>query len=304
MSRSNLRGIISVVLSAIIFGFSPIAAKFVYSNGGTPFQVLYARYFSLPFLFFLIRIRKIPLKVTRRELGFIFILGILGSVITALTLLYAYVLLPSGTATTLHFLYCVLISIGCVVFFKEKLTWKRGCSVIACTIGVCLLSTPESADNVLGVIIALISAIAYAAYSIILDKSGMHNLHPLTLTLYTGIVAIIFLTVYAMATNSLYFTFNARGWLITIIHYIIFMQLGGIFYMSGIHHIGAQYASILSTLEPLTSVIVGILIFKESFDAASVSGIILIIGGTITVMLANNKTSTPVKSVSSDEKLF
>ncbi len=289
MLRTNHRGIACVVLSAFFFGLLPIVSKYIYANGGTPLQTMYVRCFAIPALYGILRRQRVGLRVTRRQGAWLFALSMLGSIVTGMTLLYSYTLLPSGTATTLHFLYCALTAVGCAVFLKNRLTPLGVGSVLICTLGVSLLSSPQTGGNAAGVFLAVLSAVAYAGYSILLMHSGLHDMHPLKIMFYLNLFALITLTLLNAATGIIAFTMNARGWVAALLLNTALSTAGGVLYVRGVHDIGAQKATVFSTVEPLTSVVVGMLVYREAMRLTGALGVACILGGTL-LLLSEKKT--------------
>lgn len=178
-----MKGIILTMLSAIAFGFAFTLGPMTYGDGGSnPTTLTFLRNaLSLPVLFLILRYQGIPLTVTRKELLSLTILGGIGNAFTTLLLFISFSLIDVGIATTIHFIYPVFVTIGCVLFFKEKLGFKKVVSLLVATCGIaCFFFGVDTSQGlrggmILGLALAVISGVTYAFYIIYLDKSGLKN---------------------------------------------------------------------------------------------------------------------------------
>ena len=120
------KGFSLVILSAVLFGTMPFFAKQIYGMGGNSLTLCFHRFcLSIPFLYLIVRYKyKISLKITGREFRKILVLSLCCAG-TPLLLFQSYRYIPSGIATTIHFVYPILVLLGCVVFYRERLTVKK-----------------------------------------------------------------------------------------------------------------------------------------------------------------------------------
>lgn len=277
--NTKSKGILAVILSGTIFGSMPLMAKIVYEAGGNAISLTFYRFLLiLPFLYLLIKQNKDEnLKITKEELKKIALVGTLGYGATALLLYLSYNYIPSGMATTIHFIYPVFVILGCILFFKEKTNMIKIIAVILCISGVFMFYDGDGSVNFTGIILSFSSSITFAFYTIYLDKSGLKKMNTIKLTFYLCIIASIMIFIFSIATNTFTIDIKPIGWLITLI-LSLSVGLGVNLFQIGIKTVGPQSTSILSTFEPITSVIIGVLILHESFGIKTIigSGLILI----------------------------
>ncbi len=151
----ELKGSVYAVISAIIFGCMPIVAKYLYAEGCNPVSLVVYRYsLALPVLLILAlreqgkdeRERKAAGEPSKRDSGMRitmsqlrqFIILSTGFSLTPILLFSSYNYISSGSATTIHFSYPVLVILASVFIFKEKATWTKIASVVFCVIGLVL----------------------------------------------------------------------------------------------------------------------------------------------------------------------
>lgn len=280
------KGILYVLISAVIFGSMPLMANIVYEGNGNSISLtLYRFLLSTPILYYLIRKEHEDIKLSKVEFYKICLVGIFGYCATALLLYTSYNYISTGTATTLHFIYPVLVIIGGIIFFKEKPNLIKIISVIFCILGIFMFYNGEKEINILGMAIAFLSGITYTFYILYLEKSQLKYLGTYKLTFYLCIVSSAVLLIVCIATGKLVLNMTLKAWFMSLV-LSVSVTLGGVcLFQKGIKLIGSQSTSILSTFEPITSIIIGIFIFNESFGIKTLFGFIFIIIATLLVTL-------------------
>jgi drug/metabolite transporter (DMT)-like permease len=271
-------GYMYTIVSAIIFGLMPLGAKIIYRNGSNSITLAFHRFlFSTPFLYFLAK-RKSgeSLKVGKDQLRKLVILSV-GYISTPMLLLSSYNFISSGTATTIHFIYPVLVLLGCAIFYKEKINFIRGLSCFLCILGSLTFYTSGDSFVALGFIISFTSGITYAFYVIYFAKSDFKGLEAFTIAFYLSLIGSIELFLISIVTDTLTFSLTGFGWILSIFLAITTSAIGTILFQKGTILIGPQKASLLSTFEPLTSVVMGAIVLNEKLGLSSLIGIIFIL---------------------------
>lgn len=292
-------GFLAVIVSAIIFGCLPLIAKVIYSNGGNPFSVIFYRFFlPLPLLWVLSeRLEKNNMKITKEELKQLIIVSLCGYGITALLVFSSYNYISTGVATTLHFTYPIFVTLGITIVYKEKPDFLKIICIILCTIGVILFLNDVKVDNMLGIVLSLLSGVTYAFYILYIDKSILKNLNTFKLTFYLGLISSIFIFIISVATKQFVFKLTPVGWGATIILSIVASVVGFSLFNFGIKTVGSQNASIFSTFEPITSVIIGIFVFNEPFNLQILIGGILIIASVLITVYSENRRYRQIEKI-------
>ncbi|NLJ78724.1 MAG: EamA family transporter [Tissierellia bacterium] len=281
------RGIISVIISATIFGILPLMSKIIYSQGCNSISLVFYRFlFVLPVLYILIyRNPNETLKIDRGDLKKIIWVSLLGHTATSLLLFTSYNYIPSGMATTIHFTYPVFVILGCMIFFREKPSTIKMASVLLCFLGIILFYDGNGGIDPIGIILAFASGITYAFYTVYIDKSGLSKMYTYKLIFYLCLVSAIIVLVFGIVTRSFIINIKPVGWMV-IIALSLLAGLGGVgLYQVGIKTIGPQDTAILSTFEPITSIIVSILVLKEPFGIKIAIGVGLILAAVILISI-------------------
>lgn len=285
-------GYLSVIISGIIFGCMPLFAKIIFKNGGNAVNLVFWRFFiAIIPIYIILKINKnVSLQLTKMEIKQIIILGVLGYSGTAVCLFSSYNYITTGMATTLHFVYPVFVILGYSFLYKQKINLIRFISVLFCTIGIFMLYDGNTSISIVGILLAFLSGITYAFYVLYIDRSGLKTMNPLKLTMYLSLVGSFIMLLFSIATGSFTVVLTPVGWLFTFILSIA-VALGAVSLLSvGIKLIGPQSSSILSTLEPITSVVIGAAVFGEELGIRGIIACSLILIAVVLIAVFDIKT--------------
>lgn len=284
--KKLLKGYIFVILSALIFGLMPLMAKFIYAEGVNPITLVFLRnLFSAPILAALALLTGGSIRIKLKLIPKISIIAVMGCCITPLLLFSSYNHIPSGTATVFHFIYPAAVVLGEFFFLKNKIKYRHIISVIICIIGIALFYNPNSKINLEGSFFALSSGITYAIYVICLSNFRHKEISIFTFSFYVTTICSAVMLFVCVFTNSIAFPQSVLGWLLTIL-FAFSLNVGAmVLFQKGTFLIGGGRASILSTFEPITSILAGVLIFNEDIGVFTIVGTILVITASILIAL-------------------
>lgn len=291
MEKRIIKGYAFVIISGIIYGFMPLIANYVYDNGVTPLSlVLFRNLFSLPVLAILAFIDKKTLKIPKKALPSISIIGLLGSSITPMLLFLSYKFIDSGAATVLHFVYPAFVLLIGVILFKQRTNLQSVISVLLCIFGVSMFNVGDIKLDVTGTTLALVSGVTYASYIVLVSRFKYKNeISGFLFGFYVSLVSFFAMLVICLATNQLSFPQGFLPCVITVL-FAIMVNVGAvILFQQGTFIIGGEKAAVLSTTEPITSVVVGITLLSENLTVASVIGAIAVISASILISLSKEK---------------
>ena len=299
--KSRTIGYTAVMISGMIFGSMPLLAKFIFSQGGNSINLVFWRFFfALPVLFYLIhRNPGVDFKITKLQRKNLLYVGIFGYAATAMTLYISYNYISTGVATTLHFIYPILVILGSAVFYRDRLTFIKFFAGVLSTLGIFLLYNGELSGSLFGIFMALLSGVTYAFYVLYIDKSGLKALHSLKLTFYLSLIASVSMFFFALFTGQFTLHLTLSGWAVTVF-LSIFVTLGAVNLLNvGIQRIGSQSSGILSTLEPITSIIIGVLVFNEILNLPIIIGCVFILSAVI-LIVRYDREGLPVRKPAPD----
>lgn len=290
--NDKVKGIGATLLSAIYFGFVPLLMKTVYAGGGNSFTAAFLRFaFSIPPLLIVLKAKGVDLRITREEFKHFLIITVCGYAGTTLLMFTAYNYIPTGMATTIHFLYPTFTVAGLMIFYREKIKATKIFCVILCLIGIVLFyNGGEGEASLTGIILALSSSFTYAFYTIFLGKSEvLRDIEPMKRLLYMHSIATVMMLIIGLVSGNLNFHMAPLSWGVMALTANLTAFIGALLYQIGVKYIGSESTAMLSTFEPITSVIVGILVYSEPMTLRIFIGCAAIIASTLIIARTESK---------------
>lgn len=290
MHSKTTQGYLFAVLSAIIYGCMPLMSKYIYADGVNPFTLVFLRnLFSVLPLGALAYKECKTLKVAIKSLPSISLISVLGCSFTPMLLFYSYQFIPSGTATVFHFTYPAVVMVAGILLFKNKVQITNIICMLLCVLGVSLFYTPQQTLNPVGSVLALSSAITFAAYVLLLSRFNRRNGSGFLFCFYIALVSSIFSLIICLLTKNLSLPTTLLGWGLCVLFSLLVTTGAVTLFQQSTFLIGGEKASILSTLEPITSVIIGGIVFKEQIGVRVILGTVLVVTASILIVLLGTK---------------
>lgn len=269
------------MVSSVIFGFIPVLSKEGQLSGVSPLTMTFLRMvLSLPVMLAALAARRVPLRLERKELKSVMLLGFFGMAGAMLMLNSSYGLIDVGIATAVHFVYPVLIVLWCVLR-GEKKSAAEWAALALVMIGIALFVERGGGKNqTAGIITALLSGGFYAFY-VIYSARAVKEMNYFKLAFYVCLFAGIALFVFGMIFGGLGFSFGSRGWVTAILVSALSSLCAIPLFQAGVHTAGASRAGVLSTVEPITGFLCGSALLGESVTVYKLIGSALIVTGVI-----------------------
>lgn len=285
MLQKRIQGIVLVTIAAVLFGLMPLWVIKVYDSGGNSIFLSFCRFaLSVPVLFALDR--KFFPGHSHPPPDRKFFVVCVTYVLTPSLLFFSYTRIASGLATTAHFTYPALVLLLCRVMFHQKIPAAKYLCCLLCLGGVALFCTVGDQVDSMGLILALFSAVTYALYVSYLPVSGVQEiLSPFCLTLRLNLAGVIVLAVLNTVMDTWAFHMTLEGWIYTLALSWGTAVGATILFQRGVQLCGPQNAAICSVLEPLTSVVCGVVFLSEPCTSQIVVGISLILSAVFILSL-------------------
>lgn len=284
----KLQGIILTILSAIIFGFTPIIGRLTYEMGSNGVTLGFYRYlFSLPVLFFISSCEDVSIKVDKIQMKGIFRIG-LGVAVTTILLYSSYSYIGVGTATTLHFMYPLMVSFGTVVFYKESIKKSQIICLLLCTAGMAGFLEGGVQTGFRGILMSFLSSISFAYYMVGFERFGVKDIAPSVFTFHMSWIVLAVIGLYGFVSKSLILVLPLRAYGYSLLVALLASVAGAICLQAGIRRLGASTAAVFSTFEPITSVVIGIFVLAEELSIIKLGGCCCILGG-ITYLIVTDR---------------
>lgn len=283
----KLIGTLCAIGAAVCYGTNPLGALNLYAEGMNTPSVLFYR-FGLAWVIVAIVMlfRRESLRVNGREFLTLSALGIL-FIFSSLTLYLSFHRMPAGIASTILFTYPVMTATIMALFFREKITFPTVASIALALAGVLLLYWGDTGGtlNIIGVILVLVSALTYALYIIVVDKSPL-QMSSFKINFYVLLWCAIGMATFALVSGqTLMLPPTPRAWLWVSWLAVVPAIMALVMMVYAAKYLGSTPTAILGALEPTTAVLIGIFVFSEPFTLRLLIGIILILAAVIIVVL-------------------
>lgn len=296
----KLKGYLYAFLAAASYGTNPIFAKPLYADGMNPDSVLLFRYVLavlvlIPIMIWngYLRYRKDPanqsvgsaiaqtFRVGRHSVPQLIVMGILMA-LSSLTLFVSYNYMPVGIASTLLFVYPIMTALIMMLCFGEKLSWLvLGCLLLAC-MGIALLCPLEegtidlSGDFFIGFLIVMLSGLSYAIYLVGLNKTRLRTIASQPVTLYVLVFGTFVFVVRLLISSPLSLPEHPIMWLNLLGLGLLPTIVSLVCTAKAIQYIGSTQTALLGAMEPVTAVVLGVIILGEAVSFRDILGMILI----------------------------
>ena len=288
---SNLKGYLFAAIAAASYGTNPIFAIPLYREGISVTSVLFMRYAMAVAIMFVATMIKSPkaFVIKPKYVGLLAFMGIL-MVLSSIALFESYKYLSAGIASTLLFFYPVMVAIIMAIFYKERLTKKSWACLITAFLGVVILSKNDDGGfiSLLGLTLVMLSSLSYAIYLVYINRGPMKKINTSTITFYVILGGFLVMIPYCLLDGGLMLPKTTPAWINAIGLGFFPTVISLIFTSRAIALIGSTETAIFGALEPLTAVILGILILGETLTITPAIGMILIFV-SVTVLMMKKK---------------
>ncbi len=280
-------------IAAATYGMNPLFALPLYKAGMNPDSVLFFRYlFAIPLLGIMLKARGRSFKLNRREILPLVVMGVLVS-LSSLTLFLSYNYMGAGIASTILFVYPIMVAVIMAVAYKEKLPLQTiVCMVLALAgIGLLYKTADGSTLSLTGTLLVLVSALSYAIYIVGVNQPILKNIATLKVTFYVLLFGLSLFIVRLYTSSELTVPDEWYLWGNLIALAVFPTAISFLCTTSAIQYIGSTPTAILGALEPVTAIIFGVSVFGEVLTLRESVGLVMIIVAVTFVIAGGGITS-------------
>lgn len=295
---NRMKGLVYGVVSSSTFGLIPLFALPVMREGIGVDSVMFYRFGISAFVLGIwLLIKQYDLRINGKELLTLGVLGIFYAM-TALLLTTSYLYIPSGVATTIHFLYPVVVTAMMIFFFKDKVSLPVILAIFMAISGVFLLSNNGAAGPIHweGLLLVLTTVVTYAIYIIGVNRSCVHKMDGLQLTFYVLLVgAVVFGLNLWLKGETLDRIPDFHIGIYLFLLALIPTLISDFTLILAVQHVGSTTTAVQGCMEPLTAVVMGVLFLQEHLGMGQILGMVVILLAVSMVILANSKEGDRLK---------
>ena len=227
---------------------------------------------------------QVKTTINRRALFYLFLLGVISYAGSSALYFMASQYIGTGLSMVIFFSYPIIIAFVSWLLYRQRLRIGTILALFCMLAGLFLLQSalPHS-FKIMGFFYGILSAIFYALYILLNKRFCSTAIDPATLT--TAICfscAAIFIT-FSLITNQFMLPHCVKTWIYFLILGIFVTALPMQLMLKGLQHISAMRASIISVLEPIISLIMGMLLLGESVSQVQILGSLILISSVVFV---------------------
>jgi len=287
----TLKGYLFALVSALTYGMIPLfmiplkKLDFFSVDTALFYRFLIAAILILGYLVFY---QKESVKINLKEGIVLSILGLFYA-LSAEFLFIAYDFLSPGIASTIFFIYPIMVALILGIFFKEKITLATTISLIVVVVGVGVLSIKDNFEiNYIGLFVSLLGALMYALYMIIVNKTKI-KASGVKVSFYSMVFASLFFLVKTLVLGNSVAIPSLKIGTHLALFALITTALSVVSLVYAIKYIGSTPTAIMGAVEPVAAVMISVGLFGETLTFSLIAGVIIIISGVLIDVVFNKK---------------
>ena len=292
---AKLRGTVCGIAAAVFYGTNPLGAMNLYADGISTNSTLFYRFgIAVVMLGVMMAVQRKSFALTRRELVTLAILGVFMST-SSTTLYFSFNFMDVGIASTLLFVYPVMVAVIMASIFHEKVTAATVVAILLSLAGIALLNHTSDGTSLSlwGVTLVMLSSLTYAIYIVVVNKSSL-RMSSVKLTFYVLLFGLFTIYGYTLAMGeTVQLLVTPKQWMYAAQLALMPTVLSLVLMVIAVHDIGSTPTAIMGAIEPITAVAIGVLVFGENFTPRLALGIVLIL--TAVLLIIGGKEMSPHK---------
>ena len=297
MPKNKVKGYILGAIAAATYGTNPLFTLPLYADGMDADNVLFYRYlFAVPAVALMLIWRRRFFRIERRSILPLAAMGIMMA-LSSLLLFLSYNYMDAGIASTMLFVYPLMVAVIMAVFFHERLSVMTMLCIVMALSGIGLLfkGSDGMTLSVTGTAFVMLSSLSYAGYIIGVNRPGLKRIPTLKVIFYVLLTGTLLFAGKIAVTPGEHFAVPQHWYmwgnllalavLPTVISFICTTE--------AIQYIGPTPTAILGALEPVTAVVIGIFVFGEVLTLRDFTGLVLIISA-VSLVVAGGRITAPL----------
>ena len=281
--NNKVKGYILGTVAAATYGMNPLFALPLYAGGMDADSVLFFRYlFAIPILGAMIKMRGRSFAIQPRPALALVAMGIMMA-FSSLFLFQSYNYMDAGIASSLLFVYPVMVAVMMTCVFHERLTIITILCMALALGGIGLLYNGENGVtlSLTGTIMVFLSALTYAVYIVFINRSRLNSLPTVKVTFYVLLFGWVMFAIRLIASGTIALPAQWYLWGNLVALAIFPTAISLLCTTRAIQYIGSTPTAILGALEPVTAVIIGITVSATGIVLIIVAVTLVVAGGSV-----------------------
>ncbi len=282
----RLIGSLLIAVSAASFGTLAIFGRYAYTDGLDIFTVLFLRFgISAAFMTVILLLRKESFP-RRQSLAQLVGMGALGYVGQSFLYMTAIKFASSGLVALLLYLYPMFVFILSVIVLHEKTSLAKFIALTLALTGTALTVDPAG-GQLSGALMAIAAALIYSVYIIVGTNVMKHVSAVQSSTVIFASAGVVYGLL--IVFNGVHLPASNTGWFAMLGIIVISTIIPVVTFLAGLERIGPTNAAMLSTLEPVVTVLLAAWLFGEILMP------IVMLGGALILVAVILLTSSEVR---------
>lgn len=295
--REKTLGILLCISSALMYGMNAVLVKQLTLMGVTVSGIMVLRgLLALLLVGSWLRMRGVRIfPENRHTMCLLLVHGLGGAGLTMVLLNLSYLYLPAGMATTIHYLYPLLVNLCGFFFFRAALRPSTLAVLAAVVGGVALLAGSGGAVNGVGILLAGASSFSWAFHLMFLDHTSLRNQPPLRLTFWQAVCSgTLGMVLLPIKGDNLFQGISPLTLGLLLLSALCSLVVANLLLNMGVCRAGSALASIFNVFEPVGSIIFGLIFLGEVPAFRQWVGMAVILGGILFLLWRNSQTPAAV----------
>ncbi len=283
-----------VLFSACCFGSIPILTTLAIGGGARLVDVLSWRYLIAAALLVVVSGGLAQVRQPAKRAMPLLVLAGGGQAAIAFVSLSALRYIPAAMLTFLFYTYPAWVAVISALRGAERITRARAIALVLSLAGIALMVGIPGAGSLhpVGVLLALSSALMYAAYIPMIDHLG-RGLPPAVTSVYASGGAAVILVAVALVQGGLGVRFTPLAWGAIGTMAVVSTVLAFIAFLRGLAEIGPVRTAIMSTIEPFWTALLGALVLRQALGPRTFAGGVCIAAAVVLLQLGQGREAVP-----------
>ncbi|HUR00713.1 MAG TPA: DMT family transporter [Gemmatimonadaceae bacterium] len=289
------RATLLIIISAFSFGSISVLTVLITGAGVSLITAMAWRYAIAAFLLAAVCDLRQVRRLQRKQILQLLLIGGFGQALITYLSLRALDFIPVGPLAFLFYTYPAWVALLAAVRRTERLTPVRMFALALALIGVTIMVGGPMAErlNPIGVVLAVASALIYSAYLPALEHV-QEGVPALISTFFLIAGAAVAFAIVALVKQDVHIPAQREVWTNIMILALVSTVIAFATLIKGLAVLGPVRTSIIATVEPFFTAILGVLVLRSQFTAATIIGGILIAGAIVTIEWSSAQlVSTP-----------
>lgn len=284
------KGYLLAVVAATTYGMNPLFALPLYADGMNPDSVLFFRYLmAIPLLAAMLKARGRDFRVNREAVLPLAVMGLLMA-LSSLALFLSYRYMAAGIASTLLFVYPILVALIMAAAYHERISRQTMTCILMALAGIGLLykGGDGATLSLAGTLLVFVSALSYAVYIVGVNHRRLRDIATLKVTLYVLLFGLALFAGRLLTGTELTLPRTWYFWGNLLALAVLPTAVSFLCTTKAIQYIGSTPTAILGALEPVTAIFFGLTVFDERLTVREAVGLVLIIAA-VTLVVAGGR---------------